>query len=155
GIGISHEALPRIFDMFSQASPALNRSQGGLGIGLSLVKGLVELHGGSVVAKSDGPGRGSEFTVRLPIAADASPQPRNGKSNGEAKGIVKHRILIVDDLQDSADSLARLMRLQGQEVETAYDGEQAIQAAEAMRPDVILLDIGMPKMSGYDVCRHI
>jgi PAS domain S-box-containing protein len=155
GIGISREALPRIFDMFSQASPALNRSQGGLGIGLSLVKGLVELHGGSVVAKSDGPRRGSEFTVRLPTATDASLHPQNGKTNGEAKGIVKHRILIVDDLQDSADSLARWLRMYGQEVQTAYDGEQAIQAAEAMRPDVVLLDIGMPKVNGYDVCRHI
>jgi PAS domain S-box-containing protein len=155
GIGISAEALPRIFDMFSQASPALLRAQGGLGIGLSLVKGLVELHGGSITATSDGPGRGSTFTVRLPIARQAAPQPRKGITNGEAVGTARHRILIVDDLKDSADSLARLMRLRGQEAATAYDGEQAIHAAEALRPNVVLLDIGMPKMNGYDVCRHI
>jgi PAS domain S-box-containing protein len=155
GIGISHEALPRIFDMFSQASPALQRSQGGLGIGLSLVQGLVELHGGSVTAKSDGPGRGSEFRVRLPIGVGSAAAGTHGNTNGGGKSAPKHRILIVDDLRDSADSLARLMRLQGQEVQTAYDGEQAIQAAEAMRPDVVLLDIGMPKVNGYDVCRHI
>ncbi len=155
GIGISGEMLPRIFDMFSQASPALKRSQGGLGIGLSLVKGLVELHGGSIAAESGGPGQGSTFAVRLPIAAEAARQPIGGTVNGESKEAQKHRILIVDDLRDSADSLARLMRLRGQEVATAYDGEEAVRAAEAMRPDVVLLDIGMPKMNGYDVCRYI
>jgi len=155
GIGISREALPRIFDMFSQASPALQRSQGGLGIGLSLVKGLVELHGGNITAKSEGPGRGSELTVRLPVATNASMPARNETTNGEATGTAKHRVLIVDDLKDSADSLARLLRLRGQEAATAYDGEEAIRAAEALRPDIVLLDIGMPKMNGFDVCRHI
>jgi PAS domain S-box-containing protein len=155
GMGIAPEMLPRIFDMFSQASPALLREQGGLGIGLSLVKGLVELHGGTVAASSEGPGKGSQFTVRLPISQEApAASVKNAAGNG-GNGNEVRRILIVDDLKDSADSLARLMRLRGQDVATAYDGEEALKVAETMRPEVILLDIGMPKMNGYEVCRQL
>jgi PAS domain S-box-containing protein len=156
GIGIAAEMLPRIFEIFSQAKPALVRSQGGLGIGLSLVKGLVELHGGSIVARSGGPGQGSEFAVRLPVAAETPGQElaRPGKDDGQLP-VPKRRVLIVDDNRDSADSLAMLLRLMGHEVGTAYDGEQAVEAAEDLRPDVGLLDIGMPRLNGYDACRRI
>jgi PAS domain S-box-containing protein len=156
GIGIAAELLPRIFEIFSQAKPALVRSQGGLGIGLSLVKGLVELHGGGIEARSGGPGRGSEFVVRLPVAAGTPVQEpaRPGEDDGRLPA-PKRRILIVDDNHDSADSLARLLKVMGHEVGTAYDGEQAVEAAEALRPEVALLDIGMPKLNGYDACRRI
>jgi CheY-like chemotaxis protein len=154
GIGIVPEVLPRIFDIFSQAQPALAWSQGGLGIGLSLVKGLVELHGGSVEARSEGPGRGSEFVVRLPVeikAPIAQPAPP-GKAH---KPGTNRRVLIADDNRDSADSLALLLKIMGNEVGTAYDGEQAVEAAAALRPEVVVLDIGMPKLDGYEACRRI
>jgi len=155
GIGIAAEVLPRVFDMFSQVTPTLLRSQGGLGIGLSLVKGLVELHGGSIEARSDGLNQGSEFVVRLPLAAEVSvPEPAR-PSASEQKAATKCRILIVDDNRDSADSLAMLLKLMGNEVGVAYDGEQALEVAAALRPDVALLDIGMPKLNGYDACRRI
>jgi CheY-like chemotaxis protein len=155
GIGIAPEMMPSLFEIFVQSPRALVRSQGGLGIGLSLVKGLVELHRGSIEAHSDGPGRGSEFVVRLPFAAEVSvhePQRANGL---EQKREGKCRILVVDDNRDSADSLAMLLKVMGNEVSTAYDGEQAVQVAGASKPDVVLLDIGMPKLNGYDACRRI
>jgi len=155
GIGIAAEMFPRIFEIFAQAKPALLRSQGGLGIGLSLVKGLVELHGGSIEARSDGPGRGSEFVVRLPVAAEPPAREPARPSHEEQEPATKCRILIADDNHDSADSLAMLLTIMGNEVGTAYDGEQAVEAAEAIRPDVVLLDIGMPKLNGYDACRRI
>ena len=152
GIGIRKEMLPRVFDMFSQAEPALGRSQGGLGIGLSLVKGLVELHGGTVTAQSEGQDRGSEFTVRLPLlSAGDDPTESGGPSAASA---AKHRVLVVDDNVDSADSLAALLEIMGCEVMTAYNGEDALTAAEAFQPTVMLLDIGMPRMTGYEVCRR-
>ena len=156
GIGIMAEMLPRIFEIFAQSNRALVRSQGGLGIGLSLVKGLVELHGGSIEARSDGPGQGSEFVVRLPIAGEklGQEQARPGEDE-RPEPVTKCRILIVDDNQDSADSLAMFLKIKGYEVGTAYDGEQAVEAAEALRPDVVLLDIGMPNLDGYDACRRI
>jgi CheY-like chemotaxis protein len=155
GIGIAAEALPRIFEMFAQAKPALERSQSGLGIGLSLVKGVVELHGGRVEARSDGPGRGSEFIVRLPVVVEKLVQEAPPGDEGEPPCVAKCRILIVDDLMDSADSLAILLRMTGHEVHTAYDGEEAVIAAEKFRPEVVLLDIGMPRLNGYDACRRI
>ncbi len=156
GIGIAAEMLPRIFEIFSQSNPALVRSQGGLGIGLSLVKGLVELHGGSIEARSDGPGQGSEFVVRLPVAVETLIQePARPGEDEQPKPVTTRRILIVDDNRDSADSLAMLLKIMGNEVGTAYDGEQAVEAAGALRPDVVLLDIGMPKLNGYDACRRI
>jgi len=155
GIGIAAETLPRIFEMFAQATPALERSQSGLGIGLSLVKGVVELHGGRVEARSAGPGRGSEFTVRLPVLIEQLVQEAPPGDEDEPLAVAKCRILVVDDLKDSADSLAMLLRMTGHEVHTAYDGEEAVSAAETFRPEVVLLDIGMPKLNGYDACRRI
>jgi CheY-like chemotaxis protein len=155
GIGIAAEILPRIFEMFSQATPALERSQSGLGIGLSLVKRVVELHGGRVEAHSDGPGQGSEFVVRLPVIIENRVQESAQSDDSESACVAKCRILIVDDLKDSADSLAMLLRMSGHEVQTAYDGEEAVIAAEKFRPEVVLLDIGMPRLNGYDACRRI
>jgi len=158
GIGIVPEMLPRLFEIFAQSPRALERAQGGLGIGLSLVKGLVELHGGRIEALSDGPGRGSEFIVHLPPAA--TPDTRAGRASPPAEAqrsspVTKRRILVVDDNEDSADTLTQLLEIMGHEVKTGYDGEQAVALAESMRPDVALLDIGMPKLNGYDACRCI
>jgi CheY-like chemotaxis protein/two-component sensor histidine kinase len=156
GIGIAAEHLPRLFEMFSQIAPALERSQCGLGIGLSLVRGLVELHGGTVEARSDGPGTGSEFTVRLPVApAPLPPEPAQPAEGYRAPGGRKWRILAVDDNRDAADSLALMLRTMGHETCTAYDGPEAVQAAATFRPEVILLDIGLPKMNGYEAARQV
>jgi signal transduction histidine kinase/ActR/RegA family two-component response regulator len=154
GIGIAVDQLQRIFDMFIQVDRSLEKSHGGLGIGLTLVKRLVELHGGFVEAKSDGPGMGSEFVVRLPVVADASLSQslHPGDSSGAKTSL---RILIVDDNRDGADSLSAMLRLMGNDTLTAYDGRQGIEAARKFRPDVILLDIGLPLVNGYEVCRRI
>jgi PAS domain S-box-containing protein len=156
GIGIASEHLPHIFEMFSQVAPALERSQGGLGIGLALVRGLVELHGGRVEARSAGPGRGSEMIVRLPVAEAPVQTPQEPSGAGqESRSPPKRRILVADDLPDSVDSLAILLRLMGHDTRTAHDGLEAVQAAATFRPDVVLLDIGMPKMNGYEAARCI
>lgn len=157
GIGIETEHLPYIFEMFSQATPALERSQGGLGIGLALVRGLVELHGGAVEAHSNGHGMGSEFIVRLPILEGRIERPTDGLGKGSSlpQSGIKRRILVVDDNVDSATSLAMLLRHMGHEIETAHDGLEAVQAAAAFRPQVILLDIGLPKMNGYEAAKRI
>ncbi len=156
GIGIAAEHLPRLFEMFSQVAPALERSQGGLGIGLSLVKGLVEMHGGRIEARSGGPGKGSEFVVRLPVAGDVpapqSPAPGGGEG---AMARPRRRILVADDNRDAADSLAMVLRLGGHEVHAVHDGQEAVDAAAWFRPDLALLDIGMPKLNGLEACRHI
>ena len=154
GLGIPADALPRIFEMFSQVDRNLERAQGGLGIGLTLVRRLVEMHGGTVEARSDGPGRGSEFIVRLPVlkvAQQAAPV-LGGES---ATATARRRILVVDDNRDSAISLGMMLKLMGNETHTAHDGLAAVAAAEEFRPDVILLDIGLPKLNGYDACRRI
>jgi PAS domain S-box-containing protein len=153
GIGIAPDHLSRLFEMFSQAAPAVERSQGGLGIGLALVRGLVEMHGGSIVASSGGPGTGSEFTVRLPVPADAAVTP--APAADPVAPAHPRRILVVDDSQDSAESLALLLQLHGNEVRTAGDGLEAVAAAEQFRPEVVLLDLGMPRLNGYDACRRI
>jgi PAS domain S-box-containing protein len=156
GIGIAAEHLPDIFKMFSQVAPALERSQGGLGIGLSLVKGLVELHGGAIEARSAGPGKGSEFTVHLPIVDGPVEAPQEPTENAEkVRRVHKCRILVVDDLRDAADSLAIMLRTMGHDTRTAYDGLEAVQTAAAFRPHVVLLDIGLPKMNGYEAARRI
>jgi len=153
GIGIPPDKLGGVFEMFTQIDRSLERSQGGLGIGLTLVKRLVEMHGGSVEASSEGPGRGSEFVVRLPVLIENpkinSPEPASEPTT------TPRRILIVDDNTDAASSLATLLKLTGNETRTAQDGLQAVEAAEQFRPDVVLLDIGLPKLSGYDACRRI
>jgi PAS domain S-box-containing protein len=154
GIGIAPELLPRLFDMFFQAERRTKESQGGLGIGLSLVKRLVELHGGSVAAHSDGPGTGSEFVVRLPLLAiEDNSDPLSHAGTATEEKLPRRRVLVVDDNVDAADSLALLMRLQGLDVEVAYDGNSALQKAEAEPPAVAFLDLGMPKMDGYELAR--
>jgi PAS domain S-box-containing protein len=154
GIGIAPEVLPRLFEIFSQADPSRERAQGGLGIGLSLVRGLVEMHGGSVAVHSDGLGRGSRFTVRLPLA------PVDGAVAGKAtrpeqKLPGARRVLVVDDNRDSADSMTLLLGLKGHSVRTAYDGTQAIEEAKLFHPDLVLLDIGLPGLDGYEVARRL
>jgi PAS domain S-box-containing protein len=156
GIGISPEHMEQIFKMFSQMAPALERSQGGLGIGLSVVKGLVELHGGTIEARSGGPGKGSEFTVHLPAVDVPTERPQEPDDDGEKVCTGrKCRILVVDDLRVAADSMAMLLQMMGHDTRTAYDGLEALQTAAAFQPDVVVLDIGLPKMDGYDVARHI
>jgi PAS domain S-box-containing protein len=153
GIGISAEALPTLFQMFTQVDRSLERSQGGLGIGLTLVKRLTEMHGGTVAAHSEGPSKGSAFTVCLPLVTEV-PKPLQS-SAGKAAVVSGQCILVVDDRKDSADSLAMLLKLLGNEVHTAYDGVEAVRAAEEHRPEVILLDIGLPKLNGYEAGRRI
>jgi signal transduction histidine kinase/CheY-like chemotaxis protein len=154
GIGIAAEQLPRLFEMFSQGAAATARSQGGLGIGLALVKGLVEMHGGRVSAHSDGPGRGSEFVVRLPAPAGPAPASRPaGNGDGYPRG--KCRVLVADDNHDAADSLALMLRLRGHDTRTAHDGQEAVEAAGQFRPDVALLDLGMPRLNGFDAARRL
>jgi CheY-like chemotaxis protein len=155
GIGIPPDKLTTVFDMFSQLARPVEMSHGGLGIGLHLVKRLVEMHGGTVQASSEGEGRGSEFVVRLPVMQETtrSQQPLPGKTlvlPGEAR-----RILVVDDNRDSARSLARLLELNGHQTQTAFDGAEAVRRAEAFHPHIVLLDIGLPKLNGYDACREI
>ena len=156
GIGISPENLPRLFGIFSQVGSPLERSShGGLGIGLWLAQALVEMHGGSIAARSDGPGKGSEFTVWLPVLTETpTPQPPQPEYPDSFKATAR-RILVVDDNRDVVESLAKLLRLRGNEVETAQDGLEAVTAAEHYRPDVVLLDIGMPKLDGYGACRRM
>lgn len=156
GVGIPAEKLPHLFEMFFQVDRTMGRSQGGLGIGLSLVRRLVELHGGRVEARSEGVGKGSEFIVRLPVLVEKprSLQSQGSSGDGNTKATAR-RILVVDDNRDSADSLSMLLRMTGHQVHTAYDGVDGVEAAERFRPDVVLLDIGMPNLSGEDVCRRI
>src|SRR5262249_7430862 len=149
GIGIAPELLPRVFDLFSQGDRTLARSEGGLGIGLTMVSKLVEMHGGTVRVDSSGPGRGSTFTVDLPaLIEEPSTQPA---SPAQAEPPARTRVLIVDDNVDLTQSLARLLRLLGHDVETAYDGPAGIEAARGFRPRFILLDIGLPSLDGYQV----
>jgi CheY-like chemotaxis protein len=154
GEGIAPEMLEKIYDLFSQGDRSLERRHGGLGIGLTIVKRLVELHQGSVVARSDGPGAGSEFTVRLPLPAVAEAHAQRAEVDREPAG-EPQRILVVDDNPDSLESLSLLLAFSGNEVRTASDGVTAVAAAEAFRPEVVLLDVGMPNMNGYDACRLI
>jgi CheY-like chemotaxis protein/anti-sigma regulatory factor (Ser/Thr protein kinase) len=155
GIGIATEVLPSVFDLFVQADRSLARSEGGLGIGLTLVKRLVELHGGTVEAHSEGPGRGSEFVVRLPALRGARPpQPRRGGGAG-AGPPPRRRVMVVDDNADAAASLALLLRLRGHEVATAADGLATLELARSFRPEVVLLDLGLPGMDGYEVARRL
>ena len=162
GIGIDAAILPHVFDLFIQADRSLERARGGLGIGLTLVRRLVELHSGSVEARSEGPGKGAEFVVRLP-ALDHLPAAtpagaaaaRATGAEAAAPGVVPRRVLVVDDNMDTAESLSMLLRLQGHEVEVAHDGQEAIERANAFLPEVVLLDIGLPGLDGYQVAARL
>jgi PAS domain S-box-containing protein len=163
GIGIAQEVLPSVFELFQQADHSLDRSQGGLGIGLTLVRTLVELHGGSVEAASGGIGKGSAFTMRLPVASAEWTVKRGEKENlipfpnvpAPLPTSRPRRILVVDDMADSSQSLARLLRRWGHDVSLAPDGASALTVARSTRPEVILLDIGLPDMDGYEVARQL
>jgi signal transduction histidine kinase/DNA-binding response OmpR family regulator len=155
GIGIPPEMLPRVFDLFTQVEHSLDRSQGGLGIGLTLVQRLVEMHGGSVRATSAGTGHGSEFTVRLPAVAGLSHHAAGNNGSAAACGASQLRILVVDDNADAADSLAMLLRFSGHHVRIAYDGPGGVEAARSFRPQAVVLDLGLPGIDCYEVARRL
>jgi two-component system CheB/CheR fusion protein len=160
GIGMSPETVSKVFDLFVQADRSYDRGQGGLGIGLTVVRRLVELHGGTVEAHSEGLGRGSELVVRLPALANAEPEETGGAEDGTIAGPAlpaasTRRVLVVDDNVDMADSLALLLSLRGYEVDTAYDGQAALKKAASFHPEVVLLDIGLPGLDGYEVATRL
>jgi signal transduction histidine kinase/ActR/RegA family two-component response regulator len=153
GIGIPAEQVRSIFDMFAQVDASLERSAGGLGIGLALVKGLVEMHGGRVDARSEGAGKGSEFTVTLPVAEPPVDAATAGERGAPAMG--RRRVLVADDNRDGADSLAALLHRSGHEVFVVYDGADAVTEAARLQPHVVLLDLGMPRLNGHDAAAAI
>jgi len=153
GVGIAPEDQEKVFGMFVQLNRDMRRSQTGLGIGLTLVKQMTEMHGGSVAVWSAGTGQGTEFTITLPLAVAAQAERDPSRIGSPPRASLK--ILVADDSQDGADSLAFLLKAAGHDVYTAYEGRTAIELAEQHRPDVVLLDIGMPEISGYDVARAI
>ena len=155
GIGIAADQRSRIFEMFTQIETSVERSRSGLGIGLSLVKNLVEQHGGAVEVHSAGMGQGSEFVVRLPILVETMKMPSAEPAPSETTTTTARRILVVDDNRDSAQSLAMLLELTGNETYVAHDGDAGVKAATTFRPDVVLLDIGLPKLNGYQAARKI
>ncbi|MDC3954011.1 GAF domain-containing protein [Polyangium jinanense] len=156
GVGIPPEMLPKVFDMFTQVGRSIERAQGGLGIGLTLVRRLVELHGGTVEAASDGPSRGSIFTVRLPLGAAEEAKAVGPSGDAPAKGATGGlKVLVVDDNVDGAESLAELLQLTGHTTEVAHTGPSALVAARAFEPDVVFLDIGLPGMTGYEVAQRL
>jgi PAS domain S-box-containing protein len=157
GVGIATDLLPHVFDLFTQADRSLARRQGGLGIGLTLVRRLVDMHGGRVEAASEGPGHGSEFTIRLPrLAVDAAePAAEPALDAPEGPSAPPRRVLVVDDQADSTDSLALFLRLRGHQVHTASDGPGALEEFARCQPEVVFLDLGLPGMSGYDVARRL
>jgi len=153
GIGIAPDQLQRVFDLFMQGDTTLERSQSGLGIGLALAKTLVEHHGGTIEVHSPGLGQGSEFVVRLPVLLEL---PKSLPSEpGPDTRAVRHKVLVVDDNHDSAESLAILLEIRGHEVRMAHDGIEAVEVAAKFQPDVVLLDIGLPKLNGYEAGRRI
>jgi two-component system CheB/CheR fusion protein len=158
GVGISPDLVPRIFDLFTQAPQTLARAEGGLGLGLAIVKSLVDMHDGTVRAFSDGPGRGSEFVVTFPaVAADAQESGRDDAAPVHAQPAATHaiRVLVVDDNRDAAETLAEALALEGHDVAVAYDGGMALEVAARCSPDVVLLDIGLPVLDGYEVARRL
>jgi CheY-like chemotaxis protein len=156
GVGITAEALPDVFELFSQSNPSSDRAAGGLGIGLTLVKSIAELHGGSVAAKSDGLQKGSEFTVLLPtLGVDERRKHAESRPAPVTNSYPERRLLLVDDNEDAALALSRLLQASGHTVIQAYDGPTALEAAAAYKPDAVLLDIGLPGMDGYEVARRM
>ncbi len=154
GIGIPLDMLPKVFDLFTQVDNTYDRAHGGLGIGLTLVKRLVQMHGGTVEARSGGPGKGSEFVVRLPEAAGLSTSNNPESSVSTRTAIAAHRILVVDDNRDAADSLGMLLKFEGADTCITYDGPAALEAIQTYRPSVVLLDIGLPGMDGFEVAER-
>jgi len=155
GIGIASEMQAKVFDLFTQVDQSLEKSQGGLGIGLNIAKRLVEMHRGRINVRSEGRGRGSEFVVHLPLLGN---RPDERSQSGDSEGLVAslpRRILVVDDNADAAASLAMLLRIKGHDVRTAHDGLQGIESAASFLPELILMDIGMPRLNGYEACRRI
>ncbi len=156
GIGLTAEMLPQVFDLFAQADRSLARAQGGLGIGLTLVRSLVQMHGGTVAARSDGPGSGSEFVVRLPIMTTEPIEPVPSRDDADRTAPpCRLRVLVVDDSEDSARSLSRVLTLWGHRARMVYDGASAIEAVSAEPTDLVLLDIGLPGMDGYQVAAEL
>jgi CheY-like chemotaxis protein/anti-sigma regulatory factor (Ser/Thr protein kinase) len=156
GVGIPPDILPRLFEMFYQADRSLERTQSGLGVGLTLVRRLVEEHGGRVEARSEGVGKGSEFIVRLPVLAEPPTVVAVPEAGSQERNVITGlRILVADDNRDSADLFAMFLEMMGNEVQTAYDGVAAVEEAERFRPEAVLLDIGMPRLNGEDACRRI
>jgi len=155
GIGIAPEALPQVFDMFVQGHARDSRAQSGLGIGLTLVRSLVEMHGGSVRARSAGPGRGSEFVVRLPLARPDAPRVPASTRDAPTRLPGVPRVMVVDDNRDAADSLAAVLKMLGAEVRVTHDGQAALDALDGFRPAAVFLDLGMPGMDGYQTARQM
>ena len=158
GIGLTEDLIPHVFDLFTQADRSLDRSQGGLGIGLTLVRNLVEMHGGTVEAKSEGPGQGSEFTIWLPLMQEATNEA-TGEANSDVLGSALPtpalKVLIVEDNVDSAEMMAFILKREGHEVRMSHDGLAALEAASAFRPQIVICDIGLPGMNGYDVAAQL
>src|SRR5262249_6879735 len=152
GVGISAEMLPRVFDLFAQGDPSLAHSQGGLGIGLTLVRRLVELHGGMVTVHSEGLGRGTEVVVRLPLGtpSPSSPEPPTEQRVGRAR-----HILVIEDNPDAREMLRTTLEVDGHRVDVAEDGPQGVETARSSRPDVVLVDIGLPGLNGYEVAKQV
>jgi CheY-like chemotaxis protein/anti-sigma regulatory factor (Ser/Thr protein kinase) len=157
GVGISAEMLPKVFDLFAQERQPLDRAPGGLGLGLSIVRSLVELHGGTIQAHSDGVGRGSEFTMRLPAAGAGERGPAHDRSTSAAARPARtgRRILVVDDNVDAARLTAEALEVVGHDTRVAFDGPAALQVAGTFRPEVALLDLGLPLMDGYELARQL
>jgi CheY-like chemotaxis protein len=154
GVGISAQLLPNIFNLFAQGNRTLDRAQGGLGIGLTLARKIVQMHRGTIEAKSAGIGQGSEFTVRLPVIVFQSTKELKGSRTGEPT-TPGSRILVVDDNEDAADSVAIMLRLSGHDVQVAYSGQTALSTAVEYQPNIVLLDIGLPEIDGYEIARRL
>jgi CheY-like chemotaxis protein len=155
GVGIPPDQLPHIFDMFTQVDHSLERSQGGLGIGLTLVKSLTEMHGGTVEVLSEGRGKGSEFVVRLPIVSESPAQQQSPAEDECNAAAGPCKVLIVDDSEDTATSMRTILLMMGHDVRIARDGMEAVETAGSYQPHIVLLDLSLPKMNGYEVARHI
>ena len=151
GVGLEPEVRAHLFEPFSQGRQPLDRGRGGLGLGLAMVKGLVELHGGTVAASSDGPGSGTRFTVKLPVVA----APRRARAGDAPRRAARLRVLVIEDNEDAASSLKQVLELSGHEVEVALDGPSGLALARAHRPEIIICDIGLPGMNGYEVARAL
>jgi len=150
GAGIAPDLLPHVFDLFAQGERPLDRAQGGLGIGLTVTRNLVQMHGGDIVAASDGLGRGATFTMRLPLTERRIDAPSTAAVNGRLR-----RVLVIDDNRDAADSMAVLLQLDGHEVAAVYSPAEGLLKTASFAPDIVLLDIGLPQMDGYEVARRL